>query len=67
MDEFSELSERIQKLEAFISANPKFKELEAVDQKLMFWQLHAMRSYHSALRERIARQKIDKEEEKPTK
>lgn len=53
--ELSELSDRSEKLTAFISGNPLFNGLPPTDQALMAQQLGAMRQYESVLSVRLSR------------
>lgn len=53
--EHDELTERINKLDAFISSNEKFAELGHDDRVLLQAQLHIMAEYQHILSERIAK------------
>lgn len=52
VEEFNELNDRVEKLESFITSNETFFALEIHKQKLMKWQLSAMKSYREALADR---------------
>lgn len=50
--ELSELSERIEKLKVFVK-NPKFKEIDKVQQPLLKKQLKVMLAYEDILKKRL--------------
>lgn len=52
--EVRELSDRVNKLSAFINGNPKFKELDDRNRELLDKQLHHMTGYLECLNERIS-------------
>lgn len=51
--ELSELTDRAEKLDAFIASNPVFKGLDSEEQHLMEQQLHHMRAYQRVLSMRL--------------
>lgn len=55
VNELKELSEKIEKLGAFISENPIFDKLSAEEQYDMHLQLQAMSMYNAVLAHRIKR------------
>jgi uncharacterized protein YdcH (DUF465 family) len=54
LDEQSELSDKVGKLETFILTNPVFKQLSKERQRLMRQQYDAMSLYNNILKERVA-------------
>lgn len=52
--EYAELTEKIQKLDKFIYEHPTFRELSKDEQSLLYKQQMGMRTYATALYERIA-------------
>ena len=55
VDEKAELSERLEKLNDFISSSPIFEGLPEKDQSLLVSQKFAMSEYEAILTERISR------------
>ena len=52
-DEYKELCDKTKKLNSFIHGNPKFKELDDVEQSRMIKQAGFMESYANILESRI--------------
>lgn len=59
IDEQIDLSDKLGKLEAFILANPVFKQLSKDRQKLMRQQYDAMHLYNGILKERISLEQVN--------
>lgn len=58
LDEFNDLTDKVNKLTAFIMYNPIFPKLGEEEAKDMIGQLMAMKYYQECLRSRCKRQKL---------
>lgn len=56
INEYRELSDRVVKLEDFISSNPLFDKLDKEERILQIQQLTGMKVYRGALARRLERQ-----------
>lgn len=61
-EEYAQLTERVDKLAAFIESNPKFEELPPVEKTLLVAQLNSMSAYGAVLSLRLGIAKAQEEE-----